>query len=137
MTEKLLTAFLTRNAIRINSLVLEHFWETSTRRAMAMTHIARELYGVDADLAYTCGLFYHVGIPILTQGVNGYAGTLTEALARQDRSFTDTENTAHRTDHAVVGPWWRALGACPARFTRQCACTTTSRCCAPPACHLR
>lgn len=103
MTEKLLTAFLTRNAIRINSPVLEHFWETSTRRAMAMAHIARELYGVDADLAYTCGLFYHVGIPILMQGVKGYGGTLAEALARQDRSFTDTENAAHRTDHAVVG----------------------------------
>ncbi len=103
MTEKLLTAFLTRNAIRINSPVLEHFWETSTRRAMSMAHIARELYGVDADLAYTCGLFYHVGIPILMQGVKGYGGTLAEALARQDRSFTDTENVAHRTDHAVVG----------------------------------
>ncbi len=103
MTEKLLTAFLTRNAIRIHSPVLEHFWETSTRRAMAMAHIARELYGVDADLAYTCGLFYHVGIPILMQGVRGYAGTLAEALARQDRSFTATENAAHRTDHAVVG----------------------------------
>jgi HD-like signal output (HDOD) protein len=103
MTEKLLTAFLTRNAIRINSPVLEHFWETSTRRAMAMAHIARELYSVDAELAYTSGLFYHVGIPILMQGVKGYAGTLTEALARQDRSFTDTENAAHRTDHAVVG----------------------------------
>ena len=103
MTEKLLTAFLTRNAIRINSPVLEHFWETSTRRAMTMAHIARELYGVDADLAYTCGLFCHVGIPILMQGVKGYGGTLAEALARQDRSFTDTENAAHRTDHAVVG----------------------------------
>jgi HD-like signal output (HDOD) protein len=103
MTEKLLTAFLTRHAIRINSPVLEHFWETSTRRAMAMAHIAKELYTVDADLAYTCGLFYHVGIPILMQGVKGYAGTLAEALARQDRSFTDTENAAHRTDHAVVG----------------------------------
>ena len=103
MTDKLLTAFLTRNAIRIHSPVLEHFWETSTRRAMAMAHIARELYGVDAEVAYTCGLFYHVGIPILMQGVKGYAGTLAEALARQDRSFTDTENVAHRTDHAVVG----------------------------------
>ena len=103
MTEKLLTTFLTRHAIRINSPVLEHFWETSTRRAMAMSHIAKELYTVDTDLAYTCGLFYHVGIPILMQGVKGYAGTLAEALARQDRSFTDTENAAHRTDHAVVG----------------------------------
>lgn len=103
MTEKLLTAFLTRNSIRVSSPLLEHFWETSTRRALAMAHIARQLYGVDAELAYTCGLFCHVGIPILMQGVRGYAGTLTEALARQDRSFTETENAAHKTDHAVVG----------------------------------
>jgi len=103
MTEKLLTAFLMRNSIRISSPLLEHFWDTSPRRALAMAHIARQLYGVDAELAYTCGLFCHVGIPILMQGVRGYAGTLTEALARQDRSFTETENAAHKTDHAVVG----------------------------------
>jgi len=100
-SERLLTAFLMRNAIR--TPLLEHFWETSTRRALAMAYIARQLYDVDAELAHTCGLFCHVGIPILMQGVRGYAGTLAEALARQDRSFTDTENAAHKTDHAVVG----------------------------------
>ena len=103
MTEKLLTALLTRNSVPVNSPLLEHFWDTSTRRALAMSHIARQLYGVSPDLAYTYGLFCHVGIPILMLGVRGYAGTLTEALARQDRSFTETENAAHKTDHAVVG----------------------------------
>lgn len=99
----LLTGFLVRNSIRSNSPLLEHFWETSTRRALAMGYIARQLYGVDADVAQTCGLFCHVGMPILMMGVKGYAGTLAEALARQDRSFTETENAAHHTDHAVVG----------------------------------
>jgi HD-like signal output (HDOD) protein len=99
----ILTGFLTRNAIRINSPLLEHFWETSARHALAMGFIAKQLYGVDAEVAHTCGLFCHVGIPIMMQGVKGYAGTLTEALARQDRSFTQTENAAHKTDHAVVG----------------------------------
>lgn len=99
----LLTGFLARNSIQVHSPLLEHFWESSTRRALAMEHIARQLYSVDADLAHTFGLFCHVGLPIMLQGVRGYAGTLAEALARQDRSFTDTENAAHRTDHAVVG----------------------------------
>jgi HD-like signal output (HDOD) protein len=102
-TIDILTCFLARNAIRVNSPLIEHFWETSTRRALAMGFIARQLYGVDPDIAHTCGLFCHVGIPILLMGVKGYAGTLAEALARQDRSFTQTENTAHKTDHAVVG----------------------------------
>jgi len=99
----ILTGFLTRNAIRIQSPLIEHFWETSTRRALAMAYIARQLYGVDPDIAQTCGLFCHVGIPVMLQGLKGYSGTLAEALARQDRSFTETENAAHRTDHAVVG----------------------------------
>lgn len=102
-SEKLLTTFLVRFAIRINSPLIEHFWETSTRRAIAMGYIAQQLYGVDADVAHTCGLFCHVGIPVMLQGVKGYSGTLAEALARQDRTFTETENAAHRTDHAVVG----------------------------------
>jgi HD-like signal output (HDOD) protein len=100
---QILTGFLLRNTIRVNSPLIEHFWETSTRRALAMGFIARQLYGIDADVAHTCGLFCHVGIPILLQGLKGYSGTLAEAMARQDRSFTQTENAAHRTDHAVVG----------------------------------
>lgn len=99
----LLTGFLARHAIRINSPLLEHFWESSTRRALALAYIARQLYGLDADLAHTFGLFCHVGLPIMMQGLRGYSGTLAEALARQDRSFTETENAVHRTDHAVVG----------------------------------
>lgn len=99
----LLTGFLMRHAIRVNSPLLEHFWETSTRRALAMGYIARQLYGVDPEVAHTCGLFCHVGMPIMMQGLKGYAGTLAEALARQDRTFTETENAAHQTDHAVVG----------------------------------
>lgn len=99
----ILTGFLTRSAIPVNSPLVAHFWETSTRRSLAMAWIARQLYGVKADAAQTCGLFMHVGIPILLQGLRGYAGTLAEAMARQDRSFTETEDAVHRTDHAVVG----------------------------------
>lgn len=98
-----LTGFLARNAIRVDAALISHFWETSTRRSLAMAFIARQLYGVDPDVAQTCGLFCHVGIPVMLQGVKGYSGTLAEAMARQDRSFTETENLAHKTDHAVVG----------------------------------
>jgi HD-like signal output (HDOD) protein len=102
-TIAVLTGFLARNAIRVNSPLLAHFWESSTRRSLAMAYIARQLYGVDPDVAQTCGLFCHVGIPVMMQGLKGYSGTLTEAMARQDRTFIQTENAAHRTDHAVVG----------------------------------
>ena len=45
----------------------------------------------------------HVGIAVMAQSLKGYTSTLVEALARIDRSFVQTENANHRTDHAVVG----------------------------------
>jgi HD-like signal output (HDOD) protein len=102
-TVSILTGLLARSVIRVQSPLIEHFWETSSRRAIAMGYIARQLYGLNPDVAHTCGLFCHVGIPVMLQAVKGYSGTLAEALARQDRSFIETENAAHRTDHAVVG----------------------------------
>jgi HD-like signal output (HDOD) protein len=102
-TVALLTGFLTKQALPVQSPLLEHFWETSARRAMAMGFLARQIYGIDPDLAQTCGLFSHVGIPVMLQGLKGYSSTLTHALARKDLGFIQTENQAHRTDHAVVG----------------------------------
>lgn len=100
---QLLTGFLIRGAIPIHSPVLAHFWEHSTRKAVVCEHIGNQLYSLPPGLAHSFGLFCHVGIPVMMQGVRGYASTLTEALARQDRTFTQTENANHRTDHAVVG----------------------------------
>lgn len=100
---ELLTGFLIRRALPTHSPVLAHFWENSTRRALACEHIGTRLYSLPEGLGHSFGLFCHVGIPVMMQGVRGYASTLTEALARKDRTFTQTENANHRTDHAVVG----------------------------------
>ena len=100
---ELLMGFLIRRALPAHSPVLAHFWENSARRALACEHIGTRLYSLEPGLAHSFGLFCHVGIPVMMQGVRGYASTLTEALARKDRTFTQTENANHRTDHAVVG----------------------------------
>jgi HD-like signal output (HDOD) protein len=68
-----------------------------------MAYIARKLPGMSPDLAHTYGLFCHVGLPVMLQGLRGYSGTMVEASARIDRPFIATENANHRTDHAVVG----------------------------------
>lgn len=127
---QLLTGFLTRNALHVHSPVLAHFWESSTRRAIACEHIGHQLYDMDPGLAYSFGLFCHVGMPVLLRGVRGYASTIAEALARKDRTFTQTENANHRTDHAVVGAivarTWRlpAAVAVAIRLHHDFACLT-------------
>jgi HD-like signal output (HDOD) protein len=100
---ELLSAFITRNALQVRTPLLEHFWESSQRKAIACEHIGRQLYSFDPGLGHSFGLFCHVGMPVLVKAVRGYAGTVTEALARKDRTFTQTENASHRTDHAVMG----------------------------------
>jgi HD-like signal output (HDOD) protein len=102
-TAALMTGFITRHAIPVNHPKLARFWQRATLRATALAFIARRLPGVAPDLAYTHGLFCHVGMPVLLQSLRGYGGTLTEAEARIDRSFIATENANHRTDHAVAG----------------------------------
>jgi HD-like signal output (HDOD) protein len=44
-----------------------------------------------------------VGIPVMLQGIKGYEATLSHALAQTEKTVTEVENEAHRTDHAVVG----------------------------------
>lgn len=102
-TTAIMTGFLVKHAIPVNNPQLARFWERSTKRALAMAFIARQLPGLPTDLAHTYGLFCHVGIPVLLQSMRGYGGTLVEANARIDRPFIATENINHKTDHAVVG----------------------------------
>ena len=102
-TATLMTAFLVRHAIPVHHPQLRRFWERSTMRAAAMRFIAEQLPGLQPDVAQLYGLFLHVGQPVLLQCVRGYGSTLVEASARVDRSFIETENANHRTDHAVVG----------------------------------
>lgn len=102
-TAAIMTGFLARHALPVKSPLLQGFWEHSTRRAIVMAMLAEQLPGLSGDLAWSYGLFSHVGLPVLMQGVKGYAGTMMEAAARKDRPFVATENANHRTDHAVVG----------------------------------
>lgn len=103
LAASLMTAFIARQAIPAHDRHLERFWQRSAKRSLAMAHLARQLPGLDADVAATFGLFCHVGMPVLLQCLRGYASTMVEATARRDRSFIQTENANHRTDHAVAG----------------------------------
>jgi HD-like signal output (HDOD) protein len=102
-TAAVMTGFLAQRAIRITSPQLARFWERASKRAVALSFMAGKLPGMSADVAYTYGLFCHVGMAVMVQSAKGYTGTLVEALARKDRSFVETENANHKTDHAVVG----------------------------------
>ena len=98
-----MTAYLVRRSLPVSNPLLKRFWERASKQAKAMEYIALKLPGMSPDVAHTYGLFCHVGLPVMLQGLRGYGGTMVEAAARIDRPFVATENANHRTDHAVVG----------------------------------
>lgn len=102
-TVSILTGFLVRRTFTVQSPLIAHFWQSSTRRATAMGYIARQLFGIDPELAHTCGLFCHIALPVLLRGLKGYEATLQSAMSDTSQGFTAIEDAAHHTDHAVVG----------------------------------
>jgi HD-like signal output (HDOD) protein len=99
----LVTALAMRSLMKGDSRMLERFYDTSTKRAYAMTRMARSTRAVDTDLAQTFGLFCDVGIPLLINRFPNYLETLKVANVDAERSFTQIKQAAHQTDHALVG----------------------------------
>ncbi|WP_028534348.1 HDOD domain-containing protein [Paludibacterium yongneupense] len=100
----LASGFLVRESFRGKQHQLADFWETSSRRSIAMAHLARELRAGSPDLARSFGLFADLGIPLLMERFDDYSETLR--LARdpmQTLPFTRLEDSRHQTNHALVG----------------------------------
>lgn len=82
---------------------MERFWDASHKIALVSRYLSRRLPGVDADDAYTYGLFRDCGIALMLQRFDDYKQTLTTANADALGKFTDLEQERYRTDHTVVG----------------------------------
>jgi HD-like signal output (HDOD) protein len=99
----MVTSIVMRKVLRTDGPQLTRFWDVSSKRAWAMATLAHGLRGVDSDIAQTFGLFCDVGIPLLMWRFPDYAGTLQSCNTEPVRSFTEVEQGAHRTDHALIG----------------------------------
>lgn len=99
----MVTGLVMRKALRTDGPQLTRFWDVSAKRSWALSTLARQLRGVEVDVAQTFGLFCDVGIPLLMQRFPGYGATLQAANAEQRRSFTEVEQDAHQADHALIG----------------------------------
>ncbi len=92
---------------------LERFWDASARIAHLSGWLAQQLdiRGLHAEDAYTFGLFRDCGIPVLLGRFPNYITVLAEANRDAVRSFTEVEESALPTNHAMVGcilaqSWW-------------------------------
>ncbi len=86
-----------------NGVSMERFWETSAQTARLSAELARRLQCVRPDVAYTFGLFHDCGIPLIMKRFPQFREVLAEANAAEEFKFTEIEDKALGTNHAVVG----------------------------------
>ena len=94
---------LLQNSIRNNNTSLDRFWDSSRYSAIAGKRLASIVGRINPDTAYTFGLFHDCGIPLLMQRYPEYKDVLREANKSTDRIFTDVEEEAIGTSHAIIG----------------------------------
>lgn len=99
----LVTALSVRSLLKGDTQTLGRFFDTSAKRSYAMTRMAKATKTVDVGLAQMFGLFCDVGITLLSSRFPNYLQTLKVANIDPERSFTQIEQDAHNTDHALMG----------------------------------
>ena len=93
-----------RQAMRGDDPVgLERFWDSAEATADMCAQVARRFRLVDADEAFSYGLFHDCGIPMLTARFPDYKDVLRKANASHEGNFTAVEDELIGTNHAVVG----------------------------------
>lgn len=92
---------------------LERFWDASARFARVSGWLAQQLeeLKIPTEDAYTFALFRDCGIPVLLKRNADYEAILHAANNEESLSFTQIEDAALPTNHAVVGcvltqSWW-------------------------------
>jgi len=96
-----------------SSPTMERFWDASASIARVSGWLVQQQsqIKVNADDAYTYGLFRDCGIPVLMIKFPAYAATLANANRDAGHSFTQVEEQFLPTNHAIVGcllarSWW-------------------------------
>lgn len=104
------------------TLALERFWDASAGIARLSGWLAQHPdigVKVEANDAYTFGLFRDCGIAVLLHRFPYYHDVLMRANEEQTLSFTQTEAIQCPTNHAVIGSllaqsWWLPEEICTA-----------------------
>jgi len=99
----LLTGILAREAIQIEGVSLNQFWDDSNKRAKAMSHYAKKMTLCRSDIAHTFGLFSNIGVPLMMSKFPDYGARIEAALLVESQATTAVEDQLFSTNHAALG----------------------------------
>ena len=100
----LLATILFRMAMETDGFTpMPRYWDNAEDIARLSGYLARQLGIVTADQAYTVGLFYDCGIPVMAQQYDDYKETLAQQNQQELSSFMELEDQHYSTNHATIG----------------------------------
>lgn len=102
----ILTEVALRQLLPVHGPSMVRYWDVSTKRARAMTFLARQRSVSTPALAHTFGLFVDVGIPLMLRRFHQATPDYTETLKLANdspRMFTEVERERHQLDHTLLG----------------------------------
>lgn len=99
----LMMGILARQSIGAGDTTFLKFWDFSSKRAQAMTLLAKRIPVCSSDVAHTFGLFCDIGVPLLSERFPSYPDTLAKANLALNDLFTVVEDRHHMTNHAAIG----------------------------------
>ena len=101
----LLTGILARDSVQVEGggIALNQFWDSSNRRAQAMSYYAKKMTLCRSDIAHTFGLFCNIGVPLMMSRFAHYSSTLEATQHADVRVTTLLEDRHFNTNHAALG----------------------------------
>jgi HD-like signal output (HDOD) protein len=82
---------------------MARFWDSAAYTATVCAMLTSQLRGTSRETAYSFGLFRDCGMPLLMQKYPDYKEVLKAANATEGLRYTQVEDAAYGTNHAVVG----------------------------------
>jgi len=102
--KNLLATILFRMAMEKDSFTpMPRYWDNATDVAQLSGFLARQLGTALPDQAYTVGLFFDCGIPVMAQQFDNFKQVLAQQNQEQLQSYTELEELNFNTNHSIVG----------------------------------
>ncbi|WP_028448978.1 HDOD domain-containing protein [Chitinibacter tainanensis] len=79
------------------------FWDQATQTAMIASQLASRVHGIQAEEAYTFGLFRGCGKAVMAARYSNYVRTLQRGERMSRAEFIAHEDKIYQTNHNVVG----------------------------------
>lgn len=102
--KNLMAAILFRMAMEEDGFTpMPRYWDNATDVARLSSYLARQLGTAQPDQAYTAGLFFDCGIPVMAQQYDNFKQILSQQNQQQLESYTELEDLHFNTNHSIVG----------------------------------